>query len=367
MKNSSPSVTAIPGGEQMEGRRYSELSAVLQQALVLSKVKESERVVLVHPSIGYNPRIVEALRIALNNLGADFIRLELPPKANGLRQVRPLGPFGGEILKAADMVVRVSPRPPLTPDISMYDANFSEVLFGGARWLDFMIDEDSIWRLFPSQRLIDRTYRGAERMAKAEVVRVTSEAGTDLTVRKTGRTAVARCGVADVPGRWDNYGFGHVACAPLEVSAVGTLVVSPGDAAGQIERVAIDRERIVYRFEEGRIVAIEGGASAELLSRHLQSYNDPNVYRIAHIGWGTQDQAVWGGPNFTTADWEGFYGNMMVHFGVNAARSPAPYAALGGSIPPGTNHWGGAHLGHSLWIDDEQILDRGRIVPQDLQ
>jgi 2,5-dihydroxypyridine 5,6-dioxygenase len=351
----------------MSERNSSELSTVLEKALALSKVQPGERVVLLHPYIGYNARIVEGLRVALNNLDADFVRLELPPRSEGMRQVTPLGPYAVDVLKRAQMVVRVSPRPALTPDISVYHPSFSEILAGGARWLDFMIDEASIWRLFPSPQMIERTLAGALRMEKAKTVRVASDTGTDLTVQKTGRKGAEQSGIAAEPGAWDNWGFGLVCCAPLEDSADGTYVVSPGDSAATIERVAIDRERVVFRFEKGRVVSIEGGAQAELMRMHLESFNDPNVYRIAHIGWGTQEKAVWGGPNFTTADWESFYGCMMLHFGVNIFNTPARHKGLGGKVPAGTHHWGGAVLNHSLWLDDELIVDKGRIVAPDLK
>jgi len=147
----------------------------------------------------------------------------------------------------------------------------------------------------------------------------------------------------------------------------GSEFQGAGDAAGQIERLVIDREPIVYRFESGRIMAIEGGASADLLRRHLEAFDNPHVYRIAHIGWGTHDGALWGGPNFTWADWYNYYGSINVHFGANCFDSPAPYSGLGGKVPSGTPHWGGSLLNHSIWLDDELILDEGRIVPKRLK
>src|SRR3972149_2920299 len=95
----------------------------------------------------------------------------------------------------------------------------------------------------------------------------------------------------------------------------GSEFQGAGDAAGQIERLVIDREPIVYRFESGGIRGVEGGASADLLRRHLEAFDNPHVYRIAHIGWGTHDGALWGGPNFTWADWYKYYGSIKVHFG----------------------------------------------------
>jgi 2,5-dihydroxypyridine 5,6-dioxygenase len=366
-------MSSYSSGRQLGGimgsSSIAEIPGILERAFALSKAGEGERVVLLSTHL-YDELMAEAARIALNNLGADFVRVVLPPKADGMRPAQPLGAMALDVIKQAQMVIRIAPKGfhhPQTPDVPIYHPMFNEVFKAGTRWLDFMMDYPPIWRLFPTPELIERTNNGAARMEKAKVIRVTSEAGTDLTMRKDGRKGARQCGVVDEPGMWDNFGFGMVACAPLEDSANGILVISPGDRAGQLERLAVDTERIVMRFEAGRITSIDGGANAEVLRRHLTSFNNPDVYRIAHIGWGTHDRAIWGGPGFTIADWESYSGALTLHFGTNIFDTPARHTGLGGKVPAGTYHWGGGLLNHSFWLDDEQIVKDGKIVARDLR
>ncbi len=351
--------------------RNGEFSAVLMEALKLSKVREDERVVLLTTHV-YNreyARHVEAFRLALNQLGTEFVTLELPPRADGLRPLDPLTPFAAELLRQADVVVRSAPDPwfPRTPEVDMYTDVFASVLEGDTRWLDFMLDESSIWRLFPSQEMIERTTRGAELLAGTNEIRISSKSGTGLTVRKTGRKANRQCGVADEPGSWDNFGFGMVACAPIEDSAEGVLVAMPGDSFAQVNATSLDTEQTVFRFEAGKVVSIEGGATAERLKRAIERFeNQDGAHRIAHLGWGTLDQGIWGGMNFTLAEWESCYGCVHVHFGSNTWDAPSRWSGLGGTIPPGIFHWGGSLLNHSIALDGELVLDEGTFVAEGL-
>jgi len=255
------------------------------------------------------------------------------------------------------------------PDIFMYDEIFSQILSSGTRWLDVVINEEAMRRLFPDQALIDRTMAGVELMEKAQHIRVTSAAGTDLRVSKEGRKAHKQTGIVDEPGMWDNYGFGLVACAPLENSAEGTLVLDAGDSAGQVpfgDRHRINPEPIKLTFHEGKIVDIEGGHTALMLQRYLERHGDDKARRIAHIGWGTHDRAVWGGGwRFSHADWESFYGCVMIHYGVNIFDTPCRFSGLGGATYPPGLHWGGSMLNCNFYLDDQLIVENGVIVHPD--
>jgi hypothetical protein len=344
-----------------------EFSNVLVEALKLSGVREGKRVALVTTYV-YNrerARHMESFRAALNELGTEFVTIELPPRGNGQRPVDPLGPFATDLLRAADFVVRSAPDPffPQTPEVDMYTDLFTSVLDSGTRWLDFMLDENSIWRLFPTPELIERTIRGAERLAQAEEIRLSSTSGTDLKVRKDGRKGSRQCGVVDDTASWDNFGFGLVSCAPLENSAEGVLVASPGDAFAQVALTHLDTETTTLHFEQGKVTSIQGGATADRLKRAVARFeNQDGAHRIAHMGWGTLDAGIWGGNNFTLAEWESYYGCVHVHFGTNTWDTPSRLSGLGGTIPPGIFHWGGSLMNHSLWLDDEQIIEDGRIV-----
>jgi hypothetical protein len=66
-------------------------------------------------------------------------------------------------------------------------------------------------------------------------------------------------------------------------------------------------------------------------------------------------------------DWESYYGGVMIHLGHNIFDTSVKNSGLGGRSKPALdwpmpNHSGGVVLNHSLWLDGELILDRGRIV-----
>ncbi|HSM55050.1 MAG TPA: hypothetical protein VK879_02745 [Candidatus Sulfomarinibacteraceae bacterium] len=346
------------------------LSGLVTDILQLSQVKEDERVALV-TTTAYDAEILDAYLTAIENTGAEALRLVLPRRVDDAgRLSQPLSNYAADMLKAADMVLRPVTRPDSpTPDIFMYDEIFREILFTGTRWLDVVINEEAMRRLFPDQALIERTMAGVEMMERAEQVRVTSAAGTDLTVSKKGRKAHKQTGIVDEPGMWDNFGFGLVACAPLEDSAEGVLVLDSGDSAGQVafgDRHRINPEPITLTFREGKIVDVTGGHTALMLGRWLEQFAGDGGHRIAHIGWGTHDRAIWqGGSRFSHADWESFLGCIMIHFGVNIFDTPCRFSGLGGATYPPDVHWGGSLLNCDLYLDDELIVKEGQIIHPD--
>jgi 2,5-dihydroxypyridine 5,6-dioxygenase len=348
---------------------YAALPDLVAEILKTCKVNESERVALVSTT-AYESQVLDDYLTGIEKLGVDALRVILPRRSKEKKLTQPLGPYAAQVFKEADIAIR-----PITldhtpvPDIFMYDEIFSEILLSGTRWLDVVIHEEAMRRLFPHQAMIDRTIAGVELMEKSENIHITSEAGTDLHLSKKGRKAHKQTGIVDEPGMWDNYGFGLVACAPLEDSAEGTLVLDAGDSAGQVpfgDRHRINPEPITLTFRNGKIVDIQGGHTAQMLSLYLEQHGNDGAYRIAHAGWGTQDRAVWGGGyQFTHADWESYYGCVMIHYGVNIFNTPCRFSGLGGATSPPGIHWGGSMLNCSFYLDDELIVDKGVIVHPD--
>ncbi len=353
--------------------RTDDVADLCEAILTLSKVKAGERVCLLTTHV-YDHRVLEGFRVALGRLGADAIRLVLPPRTNATGWINPvqIDSYAHRVLMGANLVVRVNTLREVA-DISMYTQAFHDVLFSGVRWLDVNGEELVMRRLFPTPSIIARTLAGAERMARAKTLRITSEAGTDLTVKKRGRKGHAQIGVVDEPGRWDNFGFGLVACAPEEDQADGVVVFDVGDSLGLFlgPYANLLPQQVKFVFEKGRITRVDGGRIAKMYDAFLRRLNRPEHYHIGHIGWGTHDGATWSGPSFTVGDWESYYGNVMIHLGHNIFDTPVKNSGLGGRSKPTLDwpmpaHSGGVVLNHSLWLDGELILDRGRIVPSKL-
>lgn len=244
--------------------------------------------------------------------------------------------------------------------LTAHSRGISEVAASGTRWLDICLNESNQFRLYPSQEVVDETIAAAKRMAEAGELRLTSDLGTDLVLRKDGRKGHRQLGLADQPGIWDNFGFAMVACAPLEDSANGVVVVSPGDALLQMGATVKDTMRLT--IENGKIVDIAGGETALAVRQWLTAWNDPESFGVSHIGWGLHPNAVWtGSPRFSPVDGESYRGSILLAFGSNTTDTPHPNSGIGGSRHA-PSHLDIPLLGQSFALDGVKVVDNGVIV-----
>jgi 2,5-dihydroxypyridine 5,6-dioxygenase len=317
----------------------------------LCKVKPGETVLVFtdaqYPHAGYAGAAMAAAR----SLGADSFIMQAPSGPMSLLANR----FIVEGWKAADMVI------PITTIPWLYTDAHNEALASGTRTLMVNQDIASLRRLFPDEAVTKRTFAGARRMAAAKEIRITDDAGSDFTFRKDGRKGHAQVGVADRPGRWDHWPSGLVATGPLEDSAEGVYVVSPGDILLGLRRYVTTPIRLT--LHEGLITNIEGGSDARLLRDRLESFNDPNAYRWSHAGWGTEHRADW---NQIGMDSESKYGTVMVSIGRNIFNGTDENSGLGGT------NYTQVHIDiccrdKNFYLDGEQIVSKdGKIVVPEL-
>jgi 2,5-dihydroxypyridine 5,6-dioxygenase len=267
-------------------------------------------------------------------------------------------PFRGESLAAtlaeADLIVG------FTTHRLHYDPYLRAALDGGTRALLAVQPSHVLQRLTADPEVVARTRLGAERLASATTLSITSPHGTELTMTVSGRPALAHCGVADEPGHFDFWGAAMVEIAPLEGSVEGTLVLGRGDQVFHLGRYIDDEVRI--QFEKGRAVSIGGGLDAVLLESHLSSYDDPNAFLAGHVAWGTDHRASWTAPlvqfpeaGAGNADTEGFLGSVQVELGSNDDQF------FGGTIRSDA-HLGLCLLGASVALDGERVIEAGRFT-----
>jgi hypothetical protein len=121
----------------------------------------------------------------------------------------------------------------------------------------------------------------------ADTVRIRGRAGTDLTVRITGRSWLTDALPLE-PGSFANYPGGEIFISPLEDSAEGVLVADltvPYTVAGLVD------EPVTLRFRGGSVEAIEGGRAAELLQQ-LVDEAGPSGRVIAELGIGLNPTVI---------------------------------------------------------------------------
>jgi 2,5-dihydroxypyridine 5,6-dioxygenase len=346
------------------------LSKLVEDMLVLNKVQEGEKVVVIVPTL-FDQRYVEAYSIALSNLNADFFFMTLVPQADGHRLILPTSDFVYDTLMGADLLVTLSLYKYDMAAPSMFYLVYGsekgyKLMASGTRVLSVMEEEEVMRRMFPTSDLVERSYAGAELLEQAEEIHVSSEAGTNLLCCKKGRPASCEVGIADVPGRWDNFGYGLVGCAPWENSAHGVLVIDRGDYIMPLYSHVT--EPIHCTIREGRIVKIEGGTSARLLQRWLVQWDSEKSYGLSHIGWGTHTAARWFDrrtrlPSYHIEKYC-YYGNMAIAFGNNLMKSPAKYCGLHGANDA-PSHCDIFTLNHDFDVDGVPIVRRGEIVHPD--
>ncbi len=137
-----------------------------------------------------------------------------------------------------------------------------------------------------------------------ETIRVTSENGTDVTFR-TDPNYVVEMGSGDYSKPQFGTAPGYVNVVPRFDTMEGTimfdrvspLVLAPGDRVGVI-------------MKAGRMVDFIGTDIAGKLKSFVESFNDPNMYKISHMMVGlnpgvreisgqiVEDERVWGGVDF---------------------------------------------------------------------
>lgn len=115
---------------------------------------------------------------------------------------------------------------------------------------------------------------------------------------------------------------------------------------------------VTLRAAGGRVQKIEGGREAEEFASWLRSFDDENMFRLAHICYGfnpgarltgnvLEDERVWG-----CTEWG---------LGYQSAADVPPDGI------PAKSHTDGICLNSSVWIDGIQLLDRGKVVHPELE
>ncbi len=306
---------------------FTQLTKLFRDELVLCNVKEGEFVVVAsqpESREGY----VDAFLAAIESLGAHGMNLQFP----GIRHAhlpylgRPTQdvdifidsvPQAMETLRKADMVVDV------TAEGLVHTKARSVTLSNGARMLMVWEKAEILERMFPRESLRKRVETSMDMLKQAESMRVTSSAGTDISVRLVSDTPIiGQYGYTDQPGRWDHFAGGFAAFYPVEESVNGRIVLDAGDILLPLNRYV--QSPIDITIKNGFITDIKGeGLDVLLFKQYFESWKDKAVYGTSHFGWGLDENALWEAMSFYGNETYGmdaraFAGNFMWSTGPNA-------------------------------------------------
>ena len=192
------------------------------------------------------------------------------------------------------------------------------ILAGGARILMISNEHPEILeRLLADPALKPRVDEGAALLAEASQMRVTSAAGTDLTVDVSQAPAAASWGCTNGPGTIAHWPGGLCLCFPPAGTVNGALVLDAGDVNLTFRRYLESPVRL--HIADDYITDISGdGLDTELMSSYLQAWDDPDAYAVSHVGWGMNPAARWDALTmYDRTQLRAFAGNFLYSTGAN--------------------------------------------------
>ena len=326
-----------------------ELVGLFKHQLGFCNLKQEELCIIVTDT-GYNPVFAAACQGAAMEMGAEVYQMVLP-------YTYPLPTKSlAKAWSEADLIVFPTTHP------LHYSEAMREALDNGARAMAVMQSLQVMQALPADPEVIQRSKAGQKVLQGARKIRVTSDAGTDLVMDKTGRDGIALYGVADEPGHIDFWGGAVVETAQLEGTLEGQLVMDRGDICFHLGRFIDDPVTITFR--EGKAVKFEGGLDAYLIQSFLESMNEEASLMAGHTTWGCDHRALWTAQaiRFPEPGSGGgsYYGNIQIEIGSNTDISFKGKNAA-------KAHLGLCMLNSNLYLDDQPIIERGEFVPDEMK
>ncbi|HEX2867860.1 MAG TPA: aminopeptidase [Ignavibacteriales bacterium] len=180
---------------------------------------------------------------------------------------------------------------------------------------------------------------------KTKTVRVTSAAGTDITMDISGRTAYASKGLFHKKGESGNLPTGETFVAPVEGTSQGVVVVD-GSMAGL---GMVNNANIRIKVADGFATEITGGPMAKKLIKLLDVHGKA-ARNVAEFGIGTNDKAKLSG---ILLEDEKVMGTIHIAFGDNKS--------MGGSVRV-ASHLDGLVKKPTVYFDGKVIMKDGKLL-----
>ncbi|HEV2754211.1 MAG TPA: aminopeptidase [Actinomycetota bacterium] len=188
-----------------------------------------------------------------------------------------------------------------------------------------------------------RSREVARLLTEGSEVRITSAAGTDLTIGIAGRTALSDDGDLSEPGAFGNLPPGEAFLAPVEGTTNGTLVVD-----GTMWPAGRLSEPLVWEVSGGYVREMTGRHADEVRAA-IEPYGH-EAFAIAELGIGTNDAAQLTG---NVLEDEKILGTIHVAIGDNHT--------FGGTVRV-SSHQDGIVLDPTLSIDGRTIVEGGKLL-----
>ena len=271
---------------------------------------------------------VQLAELALHKLGARPFHIVVPtPRQQAPVPIRSTG--ASVALQGQGPALQALAASTFVADCTleglMHAAELPVILTGGARVLYISNEHPEVLeRLAPSSADEQRVRAAMRLLREAKEMKVTSPAGTTLSIRVAGARVGGVWGYTEKPGTLSHWPGGLCLCFPQSGSVNGTLVMAPGDLNLTFKRYVESAVRL--SIENDYVTRIDGDSlDAELMREHFAAWGDREAYAVSHVGWGMNPRARWDAlAMYDRADVNGteqraFAGNFLYSTGANEA------------------------------------------------
>ena len=246
---------------------------MINQVLALKKGET----VLIVTDTDCSPHITQALAYSATSAGGKVVVMSMEPlEVGGLEPPASVA----AAMAAAQVVINQSSHS-LT-----HTAAVREAIKKGARIANLRNVSEEMMVVGGIQADYARVGRITGRLARllteADLIRMTTPEGTDLTMRSRGRKAIAQAGLVRKPGELSGLPDGEATLAPLEGVSAG-VVVAPYVA----DTLGLVTDPFRMEIADGRIASITGGRQARQLKDLLEQHDAAGYNAASQFALGT--------------------------------------------------------------------------------
>ncbi|HHW02229.1 MAG TPA: hypothetical protein GXX35_05395 [Thermoanaerobacterales bacterium] len=304
-------------------------------------VKEGENVVITADS-STDRRVVEATANAVFSIGAMPTVIYYPTAPTGAME--PPAPIAAAITNT-DVWIEY------TYSNIQHCPSWRKALENGCRYINLTgMDVEMMVKTITNvdyDAIIELGEFFKETIQSADEIIVKSDNGTNLTAYNRGRR-VRHSGQKATKKGYPVMLAGQISWCPVESTINGTLVFD-GALWPPLE-LGLLKKPVRLELKEGRIVKIEGDLEARLFENWLKSFNDENMYRLAHYSLGFNPGVI--RPTGRIVEDERVFG--CIEFGIGSQG-----AAIMGECWAAASHTDGTLLKPTIILDGEIFEENG--------
>ena len=306
--------------------------------------KPGENVVITADSSS-DSRVAKAIANAVFTVGGNPVLIYYP--TSELAYSEPIAPIGAAV-SHADVWIEIAYAS------IMHCESYRKALDFGCRYinligLDVTMLTNCIGNIdYNLQVQLGETIKKI--IEEADEILVTDDNGTNLHAYNRGRK-VRHSGQFATQKGYPIMMGGQISWCPIEETIEGTLVFDaalfPPTELGMLHK------NVKLTLKEGIITDIEGGVEAAIFKTWLDSFNDPNMYRLAHYSLGFNPAVT--KPTGRIVEDERIFGCM--EFGIGSQGK-----AIMGKFWTAASHTDGIVSKPSIILDGVTFEEKGRYV-----